>query len=77
MNQSTTYQIQVQGCLPRHWPDFFGQLTASVTDADGEPITTLTGTVADQAALHGILQTLYTLGLPILTVQHIDTSNSK
>jgi hypothetical protein len=69
MNQSAIYAIQVQGCLPGHWPDFFGQLQASVSDTDGEPITTLTGTMADQAALHGILQALYALGLPILSVQ--------
>lgn len=31
--------------------------------------TTLTGPVADQAALLGILQKLYTLGLPLLLVQ--------
>jgi len=31
--------------------------------------TTLTGTVADQAALLGLLQKLYTLGLPLLLVR--------
>ena len=69
MNQPARYEIQVQGRLPEHWPDFFGQLQAAVAETDHEPITTLTGTVADQAALHGILQALYALGLPVLAVQ--------
>lgn len=69
MNQSAIYEIQVQGCLPEHWPDFFGQLQACLDETGNEPITVLTGTVADQAALHGILQALYALGLPILAVQ--------
>ena len=75
MNQPTSYEIQVQGCLPEHWPDFFGQLQARLDEAGDEPITTLTGTLADQAALHGILQALYALGLPILAVQRIDKSD--
>ncbi len=30
--------------------------------------TRLTGTVVDQAALHGLLRKLYDLGLPLLSV---------
>lgn len=37
------------------------------SDADGLPITTLTGTF-DQAALHGLLRRLYSLGLPLISV---------
>jgi hypothetical protein len=69
MNQLATYQIRVQGCLPDHWPEFFGYLQAEVANCGGETITTLSGTVIDQAALHGILQALYALGLPVLSVQ--------
>ncbi len=35
---------------------------------DGPPATTLTGVVADQAALHGLLRWLYSLGLPLISV---------
>ena len=69
MNQPAAYRIQVYGCLPDHWPDFFGYLQAEDENCGGETVTTLSGTVADQAALHGILQALYALGLPILLVQ--------
>jgi hypothetical protein len=69
MNQPAAYRIQVQGRLPEHWPDFFGHLQVEVESDSGETITTLAGTVIDQAALHGILQALYALGLPVLSVQ--------
>lgn len=39
---------------------------------DGPPVTTLTGVVADQAALHGLLRRLYSLGLPLISVNVVD-----
>jgi hypothetical protein len=41
------------------------------SDGDGLPVTTLTGTV-DQAALHGLLRRLYSLGLPLISVICVD-----
>ena len=67
INQSATYQIQVQGHVSAHWLDLFDSWQAVFDDTQG--ITTLTGLVADQAALHGLLQALYAVGLPILSVQ--------
>jgi hypothetical protein len=40
---------------------------------DGPPTTTLTGTVADQAALQGLLRRLYSLGLPLISVNRVET----
>jgi len=42
-------------------------------ESEGEdpPITTLTGTV-DQAALHGVLRRLYSVGLPLIAVNRIE-----
>jgi hypothetical protein len=37
-------------------------------ESDGPPVTTLTGTIADQAALQGLLRWLYSLGLPLISV---------
>jgi hypothetical protein len=68
MNQPATYQIQVQGRLPKHWSEVFDQMQVQADECDSEVITTLSGPVADQAALHGILQALYTLGLPVRIV---------
>jgi hypothetical protein len=39
---------------------------------DGTTVTTLTGVVADQAALQGLLNRLYSLGLSLISVCCID-----
>ena len=67
LDQQAVYEIQVQGRLDASWSDWFDDVTITVETGDDAPaITTLTGTVADQAALYGLLQKLYTLGLPLL-----------
>lgn len=68
-----TYQIQVEGRLDERWSDWFEGMTIIVErEGDGPPITTLTGTVADQAALQGMLRALYTMGLAVRSVTRID-----
>jgi hypothetical protein len=37
------------------------------SEGDGPPVTTLTG-IVDQAALHSLLRRLYSLGLPLISV---------
>ena len=59
-----TYQIQVQGRLDEGWSDWFSGMT--VTFESG--VTTLTGPVADQAALRGILTKIWDLNLTLLSV---------
>ena len=64
-----TYRIQVEGSISQRWGHWFDDMTIGVRASEGAPnITTLTGPVADQAALLGLLQKLYTLGLPLLLV---------
>jgi hypothetical protein len=64
----------VPGYLDKSWSDWAGQMTISVeSESDGSPITTLTGTV-DQAALQGLLRRLYSLGLPLISVNCINVS---
>lgn len=68
------YQIKVPGHLDPLWSDWGGEITISAgNDEDGMPITTLTGTV-DQAALQGLLRRLYSLGLPLISVNCMDAS---
>ena len=64
-SQPTVYQIRVKGHLGSQWSDWFGDLTVSLED-DGE--TLLTGPVADQAALHGLLRKVRDLGMPLVSV---------
>lgn len=63
------YQIQVEGRLGERWLHWFEDMEVTTQAASGFETTTLTGTVADDAALLGLLQKLYTLGLPLLLVQ--------
>lgn len=61
----TTYEIRVGGHLDDHWGGWLGGLVVARHE-DGT--TTLTGPVADQARLHGILGGLRDIGAPIVSV---------
>ena len=63
------YEIRLQGRLDARWSVWFDGLTLS-TGADGT--TTIRGPVVDQAALHGLLQRLRDLGLPLLSVAQVE-----
>ena len=67
--QPVHYEITVQGVLGPRWSDWFDGLQLT-SDADGR--TTITGPVADQAALHGLLTRIRDLGLPLLTVRRAE-----
>jgi len=61
------YQIPVRGKLNPYWGIWFDDFTLSYIEGD----TMLTGSVADQAARHGILSKIRDLGLFIVFVQLI------
>jgi hypothetical protein len=69
-NRPTVYQIRIKGHLSQKWTDWFGGLSIAV-DEEGDTI--LTGLVADQAALHGLLRKVCNLGMPLLSVIGIET----
>lgn len=77
MNSATTgrphdhgwYEIRLQGRLDARWSAWFDGLTLTA-GADGT--TTLRGPVVDQAALHGLLQRLRDLSLPLLSVSQVE-----
>ena len=67
-----TYQISVQGRIDATWSDRLeGMAICLVSTEVDSPITTLIGEVSDQAALAGILVTLYELHLPVLSVKRL------
>jgi hypothetical protein len=73
------YQIRIKGHLGREWADWFEGLTIALED-NGE--TLLTGSVVDQAALHGLLKKVRDLGMPLISVNRVksgqaDASNIK
>ena len=67
--QPQLYQIRIRGHLDAQWADWFAGLTIS-QEENGD--TLLTGPVADQAALHGLLKKTRDLGLPLISVVCID-----
>lgn len=69
LDQPARYEIQVQGYVSEHWKSYFDPLVVTVEGEDGWAVTTISGLVADQAALHGVLQKLYTLGLVLIKLE--------
>jgi len=68
-----TYRIVVQGMVSESWRRRLDGLDVTTSSPDiGESLTTLRGQIRDQAALHGLLDTLYALHLPILEVTRVD-----
>ncbi len=61
-----SYEIRVQGRLDQRWSAWFDDLVISY-DADGS--TVLRGPLVDEAALHGVLNKVRDLALPLLEVR--------
>jgi hypothetical protein len=72
LHQPATYQIRVPGALDESWSEWLAGMSIAVErKGEGQPLTILTGAV-DQAALLGLLRRLYSLGLPLVSVECID-----
>lgn len=66
------YQIEVKGNLGSQWSDWFSGMTI---EAEGT-VTTITGKVLDQPALHGLLVRIRDLGLPLISVRRVECEQS-
>ena len=64
------YRLRVDGHLDDHWSPWFGDLTLTQED-DGT--TSLSGAVADQAELHGLLTKIRDLGVTLNSVAVIES----
>jgi len=60
-----TYEIKVKGRLDPDWSEWLGDLKIAYDD---EGNTLLSGQVADQAALHGILAQIRDLGMALISI---------
>jgi len=70
-----TYQISVQGRIDPNWLARAAGMTICPAREDAAPpVTTLEGELSDQAALAGVLNTLYELHLTVLSVKRMDDS---
>ena len=63
------YEIRLKGHLDSRWAAWFDGLSLT-NDSDGT--TVISGLVADQAALHGLLQKVRDVGLPLVSVTQVE-----
>jgi hypothetical protein len=70
MSETETYEIRVQGHLDQRWSTWFDGMELDLAD-DGS--TLIRGPVADQSALHGLIQKVRDLGLPLISVTNTHT----
>lgn len=67
--EPVVYQIRVKGHLDRRWTDWFGGMTITLEEGGD---TLLTGPVADQAALYGLLRKVRDLGMPLISATRLE-----
>jgi len=66
------YKIRIEGSLDGRWSDCLCGMAISSRSRAGKPaVTTLTGELVDQAALMGVLNTVYDLGFTLLKVERL------
>lgn len=76
--EGSNYEICVKGHLDEQWVSWFEGLTiAHGFNQDGTPVTILSGAIPDQAALHGVLIKLRDIGIPILSINRIETEEGE
>ncbi len=68
-SNSQYYEIRLKGHLETRWVNWFDGLAITLEE-DGN--TLLSGPVADQAALHGLLKKVRDLGLPLISVNSLN-----
>ena len=67
-------EIRVKGRIDEHWSDWFEDLKVTHTEPDE---TILTGYVADQSALYGLIAKLRDLGLPLISVNGVEVEDEE
>ena len=65
LDQTSIFQIRIKGHLGHQWTDWFDGMAITLED-DGN--TLLTGPVADQATLHGLIKKVRDLGMPLISI---------
>lgn len=75
LDQPGSYRIRISGHVRPGWATWFEGLELTTGEDDtGAGVTTLTGELTDQAALHGVLAQIRDLGLVLLLVERVDPS---
>ena len=78
MSYPATYRIRIKGRLDASWSERLAGMTITTTGGiRTSNFTTLEGHLLDQAALTGVLNTLYDLQLPLVSVDCLDCNECK
>lgn len=68
------YEIKIKGQLDKHWSEWFDGLAMTY---DNQGYTILSGSVADQAALHGLINKIRDLNLSLISVNQIKSMSEE
>jgi hypothetical protein len=72
------YEIRVSGHIAPRWADYLQGMSIDYAVHQGRPtISVLRGELPDQAALAGVLNMLYEMHMPVLSVQCLSTGQSQ
>lgn len=67
------YEIHVEGQIGASWSECFDGMQIT----SGPKGTTIAGDVADQSALHGLLDRVRDFGLPVISVTRVDPNQQE
>jgi hypothetical protein len=67
------YEIRIDGHLGARWRAWFDGFSVT-SDEDGT--TVLRGVIVDQAALHGLLQKLRDIGIPLISLTQVPSEEA-
>jgi len=73
LTQPAAYRIRIVGRVNNGWSDFLTGLQETLIQESGATLTELFGTVSDQSALFGLLCHIRDLGLPLISVEYIES----
>jgi hypothetical protein len=77
LSQPAAYRIRMVGRVRNGWADFMTGLREVILQEGDKSITELTGTVPDQPALFGLLCHIRDLGLPLVSVEFVETQKGE
>lgn len=69
------YQVRLQGQISADWSDWLSDLDVIAEGQSPAAVTTITGTVKDQAALFGLLSFIRDLGVALISVTYLPESS--
>ena len=78
MFEPATYRICIVGTLDKQYSDYCAGMTVEHDIVlDNYPVTILTGRLSDQAALIGVINSLYDFGCPLLSVECVEAQKTQ